>query len=439
MLSKGFSNINGTLKQMRQGRDQETVYRYLSECIDSETPDDLLDIFNRLFLEQSNHLDDDISDAIRRILKIEEPEKSHQFFDRCVNIIVNSWEKNNRAPLLFPKLLAVLENYSTTSKRGTRKNYRLNKLVKDYKNSKYFINLERLDCAMNSTQETNNDLIISLLHRYPYLFQHYLTSDICSPEYIETVKHLKTRRDKSFGINLSQYVTYKIRLANTAHNQDLLSQKLRNIRAIANPTLLSDRELNKALKQFLGVVDDRFSYRGLAQNFSNQFSFISTYKDYKKNLFQYLNVSLNSTYGQRQLAPRLERHLFTLLPHHNEDKLTEILALRTSKSLLNFLVVESTENPQHYLFTDIVTNLGVTRTMGLLVQLILISPKLKKNLESRFAILFDHYSSFSRVDVPWLVKAMDYLQIAFSLYFGKITIYNPVNSGKLTDSGKSTE
>ena len=436
MLSKGFSNINGTLKQMRQGRDQETVYRYLSQCIDSETPDDLLDIFNRLFLEQSSALDDDISDAIRRILKVEGAEESQQFFDRCVNIIVNSWEQSNRAPQLCPKLLTLLSRYSTTGKRSANKNYRLNRLIKQYRKSKYFINLERLDCAMNSTQETNNDLVLSLLHRYPYLFQHYLVSDSCCSEYAQAVKHLKTRQDKSFGINLSQYVTYKIRLANTAHNQDSQSRKLRNIRAIPNPTLLSDRELNKALKQFLGVVDDRFSYRSLAQNFANQFSFISTYKDYKERLFQYLSVSLNSTYGQRQLASRLEQHLIDLLPDHNLDKPTETLALRTSKSLLNFLVIESTENPQHYLFIDIVTNLGVTRTMGLLVQLILLSPKLKTNLESRFAILFDHYSSFSRVDVPWLVKALDYLQIAFSLYFGKITIYSPANRGKLIDGAK---
>ena len=436
MLAKGFGNINGALKQMHQGRDQETVYQYLSQCIDSETAENLLDIFNHLFLGKNSDLDDDIRDAIQRILKVEEPEQLQQFLDRCINIIINSWEERNRASQLCPKLLTALSRDSTTGKGSTGKNYRLNRLVKQYRKSHYFLNLEHLNYAMNSTQETNNDLVLSLLHRYPYLFEHYLVNNSCCPEYVQTVKHLKTKQDKSFGINLSQYVTYKIRLANTAHNLDSQSKKRRNIRAIPNPTLLSDRELNKALKQFLGTVDNRFSYRSLAQNFVNQFLFIPTYKDYKESLFQYLNVSLNSTYGQRQLAPKLEQYLIHLLPEHNLDKPSETLALRTSKSLLNFLVVESRENLQHYLFIDILTNLGVTRTMGLLLQLILLSPKLKTNLESHFSILFDHYSSFFQVDVPWLVKALDYLQIAFSLYFGKITIYNPANKDKLTGGEK---
>ena len=74
MLAKGFGNINGALKQMHQGRDQETVYQYLSQCIDSETAENLLDIFNHLFLGKNSDLDDDIRDAIQRILKVEEPE-----------------------------------------------------------------------------------------------------------------------------------------------------------------------------------------------------------------------------------------------------------------------------------------------------------------------------------------------------------------------------
>ena len=54
MLAKGFGNINGALKQMHQGRDQETVYQYLSQCIDSETAENLLDIFNHLFLGKNS-------------------------------------------------------------------------------------------------------------------------------------------------------------------------------------------------------------------------------------------------------------------------------------------------------------------------------------------------------------------------------------------------
>ena len=48
--------------------------------------------------------------------------------------------------------------------------------------------------------------------------------------------------------------------------------------------------------------------------------------------------------------------------------------------------------------------------------------KVKPYLDKRFAILFNHYESFSRDGVPWLVKALEHLQLAFSVHFGQVDL-----------------
>ncbi|MGK7874199.1 MAG: hypothetical protein AB4426_13065 [Xenococcaceae cyanobacterium] len=90
----------------------------------------------------------------------------------------------------------------------------------------------------------------------------------------------------------------------------------------------------------------------------------------------------------------------------------------TCSQLFNFLVVESPQNPKHYVFLDLITNLGATCTIGLLLKLLLLCPMIKPYLEKRFSILFNHYKSFTREGVPWLIKALENLHIAFSVNFG---------------------
>jgi hypothetical protein len=81
--------------------------------------------------------------------------------------------------------------------------------------------------------------------------------------------------------------------------------------------------------------------------------------------------------------------------------------------------VESIHKPDHYVFIDLIANMGVTRTVGLLLKIVLLSKKVTPYLEKRFSILFNHYESFTRDGVPWLVKSLENMQLAFSVHFGK--------------------
>ena len=82
------------------------------------------------------------------------------------------------------------------------------------------------------------------------------------------------------------------------------------------------------------------------------------------------------------------------------------------------MVVESFQQPGHFVFVDLLNNLGATRVIGTLLKLILVCRQVKGDLEKRFSILFNHYSTFPKDKVFWLVEALENLNIAFSLNFG---------------------
>jgi len=185
---------------------------------------------------------------------------------------------------------------------------------------------------------------------------------------------------------------------------------------------LSDRELGAALKHFVGKVDRGRTYRDLANSFINHTSEINSFSDFKSDLYEYLISGIDRNYGDRQFNERLYAHLNHTLAHSNDQKTSEFLIVRTCSQLLNFLIVESPQRPNHFVFVDLITNLGATLTTGLILKIILLCRKVKPYLEKRFSILFNHYESSARDGVPWLVKSLENLNLALSIHFGAADI-----------------
>jgi hypothetical protein len=186
--------------------------------------------------------------------------------------------------------------------------------------------------------------------------------------------------------------------------------------------LLSDRELNLALKQFVGKSQNTNTYRDLAQRFLTSSSSTQSFQAFKDDLYEYMITAIDPEYGRRQFNKQLQIHLQNILPESNTQKVNDFLMVRTCSQLLNFLVVESLQQPQHFVFIDLIANLGPTFTTGLLLKIVLICRKVKPYLEKRFSILFNHYESFSRDAVLWFVQMMENLHIALSTNFSTVDL-----------------
>lgn len=401
--------------------EEQQLYDHLLYCVQVESCNQLIERFRSLFLDGPRYEDPVVWTALERVATSKQAEQEFKFvINRCCHILINRWQMQPQLHWAIPELVTLFENPPDPSKVKSRGARRLRHLVQIFSETEQYLTLQRLSRVMNGSVETieNGSIPVgTLIQRYPYLYEHCLLSEDSSYEHQQTVRQIQSRIQRRFELDLSQYVTYQVRRAQAVRTNSLENLD-RIIQPVNNPTLLTERELAAALKQFVGKVQGCDTYRDVAQSFLTHSSQTTSYKAFKDDLYEYLTASIDPSYGKRQFNERLYTHLKDILPQCESQKPTEFLLVRTCSQLFNFLVVESPQRPNHFIFVDLITNLGATLTTGLLLKIVLLCRKVKPYLEKRFAILFNHYESVTKDGVPWLVKSLENLNIAFSVHFG---------------------
>jgi len=404
--------------------DEQLLYAHLLDCVEVESPDALIDRFRRLFIDDVGYPNPQVLQALKRIVDSNLAEREFKFIlSRSCHIPINRWVQQPQLQSAIHKLISLFET-APAGLASSQTRQRLRELVQHFIKTEQYKVLQRLAQVIIGESEGDSNAIgeplSTLIHRYPYLYEHCLLSEDSSYEHQQTVRQIRDHIQRRFELDLSQYVTYQVRRAQSMRSGgDAASGKvIKVIQPVKNPTLLTDRELGVALKQFVGKVQGGSTYRDVAQNFLTHSNHTSSYKAFKDDLYEYLTASIDPAYGKRQFNDRLYTHIKNTLPHSDAQKPTEFLLVRTCSQLLNFLVLESHQRPNHFIFVDLITNLGATLTVGLLLKIVLLCRKVKPYLEKRFSILFNHYESSTVDGIPWLVKSLENLNIALSIHFG---------------------
>ncbi len=405
---------------------EQELYDYLMHAVQSHTPDELLQEFKQFLLEGRQAPTPELHQALITILKTPGVEEDFKFIlNRCCHIIINRWQIHPQLQKSIPRLVELFESIPPPSLSTPRLTKLHRQLVADFSASDQYLTLQRLARVVEDDDSkkkfTWNDQSVSvgqLIQRYPYLYEHCLLSEDSSFEHQQTVRQVQARIQRAFELDLSKYVMYQVRLAQLARRKHSIQDAKQMLQGVQNPTLLTERELGTALKYFVGKPERGHSYRDLSQYFLRRTTEILSYEDFKHELFSYLISSVDQKYGKLQFNQKLYQKLQTMLPNYDHQKPNELLMMRTASQLLNFLIVESPQRPEHYVFVDMITNLGPTVTVALLLKLVLMCGKAKPHLERRFSILFSHYESQSQEGVPWLIKSLENLHIALSVHFG---------------------
>jgi hypothetical protein len=408
--------------------EEQQLYDHLLSLVQSELPSQLIGRFRSLFIEGVGYPDSEISAALDRIAASKAADQEFQYvLNRCCHILINRWQTRPQLQAAIPDLIAVFESTpgrQITEYSRSRSVRRLRELVKKFVDSEQYVVLRRLAQVMAQSEASTpggSEPLGALIRRYPYLYEHCLLSEGSSYEHQQTIKQLQTRAQRQYEIDLSQYVTYQVRRSQIAKTSSPQAAN-RIIQPVKNPTLLSDGELCHAIKQFAGRSQNASTYRDVAQRFLTHSSQVQSFQSFKDDLYEYIVTSVDPEYGKRQFNNQLYAQLRGTLPESDNQEVNDFLVVRTCSQLLNFLVVESPQRPQHYVFVDLISNLGPTLATGLLLKIILICRKVKPYLEKRFSILFNHYESSSRDAVQWLVQAMENLNVALSTNFSTIDL-----------------
>ena len=409
--------------------EQQLIYQHLLKLVQKESLDQMLARFRSLFIERANYPEPEILPILDKITASKTaPEEFKFFLNRCCHILINYWHMNPLLHRAISDLISLFNTIPTTYKINNlryREISRLRELIKQFVGSEQYLILQRFTQVVNETypvaKRQDDQPLMTLIRRYPYLYEHYLMTEDSTFEQKETVRHFQSQVQNKFEIDLSQYVTYKVRRVQMLQNTTT-AEANRILRPVNNPTLLTDSELYTTLKYFVGKVEHGNTYHESAQQFIKYGGQAANFRNFKNDLYEYLISSVDNSYGKKQFNQKLYKYLQNILPQADEQKVNDLLLMRTCGNLLNFLVVHNKSSPQHFVFLDLISNQGTVPTMGLLLKIVLICRKVKPHLEGKFAILFNHYENSTTNSVSWLVETLEQLNIAFSINFGGIDL-----------------
>ena len=411
---------------------EQFIYDHLLNCVQTEHPQQVIGRFHRLFIQGKHYDNQKVLDIITTIVF---SPMAEQYFssilNRCCHILINTWQLQNKTHGFIVELVALFDLVpfnSYTICKGKTYSSRIVALIRQFLHTEYYVQLKRLSTIVGDGQKRKinvgkkQETLGNLIVRYPYLYDHCLLSADSAVEQKQTVYHVKKDVERKFESQLSRFVTYQIRLAqkdkqaiySTDNNRDKI------IRPVENPTLLSNRDLGKSLKHFVGPIHNGNSYQDLSRSFLNHSDDTRNYKLFKDDLYEYIMQSIDGKYGKHSFNKRLYEKMQTIYPNRDNKKADKFIKIRTYNQLFSYLIVDSAKNPNHLVFMDMISNMGTTKTIGVLLKLVLLCSQVKPYIEKRFSILFNHYESFSQDGAGWLVRSLEKVNIAFSANFGKL-------------------
>ncbi len=401
--SIGFNSIRSS--------DEQKLYAHLQYYCEIESPQQLIQRFRSLFLGETEYSDSEIWGILTRILdsNCSHQEYSH-ILNRCSYILINRWLKRRKCQWAIYELVQLFE-VLPTGVPPCWTAQRLRSLLKRFIQSEQYHALRRLakafkDCKNSEPEEPKT--LDTLIIRYPYLYEHFFLTNDSTDEQRKEIRMMRHRSQSRLEHDLSEYVINRTRNA----DQGVI------LLPTHNPTLLSDQKYYSAVNHFTSKIDGQHTYAELAKEFVKHSRQTRSYRTFKEELYEYVSSSIDPKYGKNSFNKRLYQVLQETLSHNDSQKVNDALLAGTCRKLFNFMVIENSQNPSHFVFVDLLNNLGATSVIGALLKLVLICRKVKRDLEKRFSVLFGHYANFTKEKVFWLVEALENANIAFSLNFG---------------------
>ncbi len=420
-------------------RESNIIYQYLYRCAAIQSPPAVIKEFKSLFIQGRND-NLETSQALKKIIL--SPLGKQQFeaiLSNCCYLILDCWSNTPESLSYVSELINTFDTiHQVTSVDRRRK--QLIQLVKNYQQTQSYFKLRAIIAIINPQEITNvtstnaiatneassssntNKIINTYLTRYTYLYQFFLPQASEFNQLRELVKTLQNKRKQDFEFRLSQHLIYRVRLKQTAKMKLLSRGAGKVITKADNPTLISERAFKIALTQYIAKVEDKATILQRSQHFVANNNLRNSYQVFKQDLYNFLITNIKPRNSNCQFSRELQQKIDQIFPQSNTKPLNNTLILQTCRQLFSFLIIEPSSTIDHHKFANLVANLGTAQVMMILIKITLICPESKVDLENKIALIFTYYQLHNIQDIPWLMKSLEHLLIAFSIYFGKIDV-----------------
>ena len=399
--SHNFKNYN-----RKSLLEEQLLYNGLQALTKEDSATKIIDDFRSILIEGKGEANTQLWQAISQLVNADGIDGEFNFIlNRSCYILINHWLQNPKLQGAISELIDSFEKMPTgIASCWTQQ--RLRTLNRNFINSEHYLALRRLAHVFRHKAIEENSIaqekpLESFINRYPFMYPHSFLTDDSSDRERQEIRIVTNQAQQQYESDLANFIKL---------------QKDPNFSNDAkNPTLLSNEQVNLAMEHFTGKVDGFNTLKELAEKFLAYCLKLRSYRGFKEGLYEYLTVSIDPKYGKGQFSNKLYKHLQNTLPHNDSQKPSEFLFVGTCRRLLDFLVVESLQQPKHYVFYDLVNNLGSIFTIGLLLKIVLFCRKAKPYLEQRFTILFQHYQSWTKNQVWWFVESLENLNLALAV------------------------
>ncbi len=401
------------------------IYEYLAQCAELLAPESVINEVSCLFLHGKVEIREVVK-ALEDIINSQISDREFgKFINCCFHLIINIWLTESKSQEYIVELINIFNDFNPRVKSYNRQKAKLNKLIWQYQTSDFYLQLLALGTVINFDGLKNLDReaqIASLIQRYPYLYKNYFLEDNCINASVELIATIQTKNQQRFEFQLSKYLIYQIRLLQVARIRLLSKGAGKVINRVNNPTLLSDKDFKTAIKHYLGKIDGEHTLLQISQKLSDRNKAGYSYQEFKQELKQYLLRNFQPKNSQYDFDNQLKDKINLTFPQSNNRVLNNSLILQTCRQLISFLIIQNSQSPDYKRYKDLVANLGTAQVVLFLVKILLICPEVKSDLDKKIMIVFNYYQHHKTAEVLWLVKSLEYLAIAYSIYLGQVDV-----------------
>lgn len=400
-------------------QSQETIYRFFLGEVKSSSPQQVLAIFKKLFIQHNfDETQSELHQALDNIIFANNEEEFRNTLKRCCYILINNWEAE-RHHQSIQDLVNLFEDpvisQITLSPFSKRLRQWTNNFISspDYEEIKLFAHRSEEVTHQHWSQRYTSYLLVP----------QYIDANN-SAEQREAAKARAQQLKEKFKFDLAMY---------TAHSQ--LGNHIAAGKTLKNPTALGD-EVLRLIKIILSRRGP-FNYANLANIFLNQVQQLP-YKDFKNSLQEYLVFGLGNQEFSNTLKIRLSEHLQDLYIDYHDKTITPGLILRTCNRTLEYLTVEAIDKTikPSSLFILLLSQGNPLMLVIVIVKIILISKASRTHLEAKVAELIKYYQDYPEQDCKWVIDFMEILNIAFAIYAENVR-YNLIRMDSKKLSGLS--
>lgn len=378
---------------------QATIYTIFIELAKTWASDDVISLFQQVFIHCVDSSESNLVPAIYTILSRGSEEDFHYTLNRVCYILINNWE-SARTP---DAILDLMDSLATASEAsaGTSSQLRtLRQWLDTFLQSKSFKDLQLY--ASRYTRSTH------WTHRYTsYLLASQSLNQNNPDEQRSVANAASGAMKRAFKRDLAMYTIQ-------------VDRPKKSDRPSSNPTLLGEHVVS-LIKKIL-TNKGEFSGQNLANRFLTQAK-NTTFKHCKQGLLEYLLLSMGSNEMITVLKEELRQHLGTLYTHYDERPTDDAILLRTANQVIDFFTIDRRGTPAAMM--TLLLHKGYALTLVIfLLKVIMISPKSRIYLEGKIGDLVTHYSELPETECEWLIRFLEIVTVTFTIYSEQSAITN---------------